>query len=160
MLKSKMPAINDQEGHRVPAGLPPVVDAHVHVFPHDIFAAVWKWFDEHAWPIRYRFNTSRLIQYLLSRGIHHVVGLQYAHKPGIARELNQYMAATSREFRGHFTGMATVFPGEAHAEDLLQEAFDWSDAFAWKDSIAFAILIVILVVKPTGLLGKPVREKV
>jgi len=43
---------------------------------------------------------------------------------------------------------------------LLQEAFDWSGAFAWKDSIAFAILIVILVVKPTGLLGKPVREKV
>ena len=43
---------------------------------------------------------------------------------------------------------------------LLQEMLGWEDAFAWKDAIAFALLIVILVVKPTGLLGKPMREKV
>jgi branched-chain amino acid transport system permease protein len=42
---------------------------------------------------------------------------------------------------------------------LLQEA-GWASAFAWKDAIAFALLIVILLVKPTGLLGRPVREKV
>ena len=28
------------------------------------------------------------------------------------------------------------------------------------DAIVFAVLIVVLLVKPTGLLGKPVREKV
>ena len=43
---------------------------------------------------------------------------------------------------------------------LLQEAFNWSGAFAWKDAIAFVLLIIILVVKPTGLMGKPMREKV
>jgi branched-chain amino acid transport system permease protein len=42
----------------------------------------------------------------------------------------------------------------------LREIFGWQAAFAWKDAIAFALLIVILVVKPTGLLGKPMREKV
>ena len=42
---------------------------------------------------------------------------------------------------------------------LLREA-GWQESFAWKDAIAFALLIVILVVKPTGLLGKPIREKV
>ena len=36
----------------------------------------------------------------------------------------------------------------------------WQEAFAWKDAIAFALLIIILVVKPTGLLGRPQREKV
>jgi len=41
----------------------------------------------------------------------------------------------------------------------LQEA-GWDGAFAWKDAIAFALLIVILVFKPTGLLGRVVREKV
>ncbi|MHC5012503.1 MAG: branched-chain amino acid ABC transporter permease [Planctomycetota bacterium] len=40
------------------------------------------------------------------------------------------------------------------------QKFGWQEAFAWKDAIAFAFLIVILVVKPTGLLGKPQREKV
>ncbi len=41
----------------------------------------------------------------------------------------------------------------------LKEA-GWEGAFAWKDAIAFALLILILVFKPTGLLGRPVREKV
>jgi hypothetical protein len=45
MLKPNMPSIRDEEGATVPNGLPPVVDAHVHVFPHDIFAAIWDWFD-------------------------------------------------------------------------------------------------------------------
>jgi branched-chain amino acid transport system permease protein len=42
---------------------------------------------------------------------------------------------------------------------LLQKA-GWQEAFAWKDAIAFTLLILILLVKPTGLLGRPVREKV
>ena len=29
-----------------------------------------------------------------------------------------------------------------------------------KDALTFAVLIIMLVVKPTGLLGKPIREKV
>jgi len=55
---------------------------------------------------------------------------------------------------GLILGLAeSVFPF------LLQQA-GWESAFAWKDAIAFALLIVILVVKPTGLLGRPMREKV
>ena len=30
----------------------------------------------------------------------------------------------------------------------------------WKDGVVFAILIVVLLVKPTGILGRPVTEKV
>jgi branched-chain amino acid transport system permease protein len=43
---------------------------------------------------------------------------------------------------------------------FLLQRMGWSAAFAWKDSIAFVLLIIILVWKPTGLLGKPVRVKV
>jgi branched-chain amino acid transport system permease protein len=49
------------------------------------------------------------------------------------------------------------------AESVLPYALKeagWEEAFAWKDAIAFALLILILVFKPTGLLGRPVREKV
>ncbi len=31
-----MPSINDLEDSKVPAGLPPLIDAHVHIFPHNI----------------------------------------------------------------------------------------------------------------------------
>ncbi len=124
MLESNLPMMDDEEGNAVPVGLLPVMDAHVHIFPGKIFSAVWKWFDVHAWHIRYQMTSSGLLEFLLSRGIGHIVALQYAHKPGIARALNQYMTAKCQAFPGKITGLATVFPGEKDAEIILQEAFD------------------------------------
>jgi len=123
MLKPNLPGIDDEEGERVPQGLPSVIDAHVHIFPCNIFSAIWAWFDENAWPIRYRLSSSDVIAYLLSHGMSHVVALQYAHKSGIARMLNQHMVETCREFPGRVTGMAAVFPGEENAGEILREAF-------------------------------------
>ncbi len=124
MLKPNLPGIDDEEGKRIPEGLPFVVDAHVHVFPGNIFSALWAWFDENAWPIRYRLSTSAALDYLLSRGVSHVIALQYAHKPGISRMLNRYMVEKCREFPGRVTGIAAVFPGEESVEEILKEAFD------------------------------------
>jgi branched-chain amino acid transport system permease protein len=42
----------------------------------------------------------------------------------------------------------------------LREGLGWQAAFAWKDAIAFGLLILILVFRPTGILGRPAREKV
>ena len=123
MLGPHLPSLDDAEGERVPQGIPPVVDAHVHIFPADIFSSIWAWFDENAWPIRYRLSSSGAIAYLLSRGVRHVVALQYAHKPGMARMLNQHMVETCRAFPGRVTGMAAVFPGEENAGEVLKEAF-------------------------------------
>ena len=124
MLKPNMPSINDPEDARVPSGLPPVVDAHVHVFPGNILIAIRRWFERHAWPIRYRLTSAEIFAFLLSRGVRHVVALQYAHRPGIARQLNRYMAEKCDEFPGRVTGLASVFPGEPDAPGILQEAFD------------------------------------
>lgn len=124
MLQPKMPFLNDAEGERIPSGLTCVIDSHVHLFPESIFSAVWKWFDSHAWHIRYQQSSSQLIDFLLSHGVHHVVGLQYAHKPGIARLLNEYMHDKVKQFDGQLTGLATVYPGEKGAVEVLQEAFD------------------------------------
>ncbi len=124
MLKPEMPSISDREDDRLPSGLPAVVDAHVHVFPPNLFGAVWQWFDENAWPIRYRMTTRQIFDFLLGRGLRYIVALQYAHKPGIANQLNQYMADECRGYHGKVTGMATVFPGEDNAARILQQAFD------------------------------------
>ena len=124
MLRPNMPAVNDREGARIPYNLPAVIDAHVHIFPGNISAAIQKWFDKNAWPIRYQLTSSRILAFLLSRGIGHVIALQYAHKPGIAAGLNRYMAEKCAEFDNRVTGLATVFPGEDKAEEILQQAFD------------------------------------
>jgi len=123
MLSPNLPSIDDEEGKRIPEKLPRVLDAHVHIFPGSIFSAIWTWFDENAWPIRYRLSASDVLAYLLSRGVSHVMALQYAHKPGISRMLNQYMVDRCREFPGRVTGMAAVFPGEENAGEILKEAF-------------------------------------
>lgn len=124
MMKPKMPSYNEDEGTKIPAGLPSVIDAHVHIFPRKIFSAVWKWFDENAWHIRYQMTSSQIFEFLLSRGIKHIIALQYAHKPGIARQLNEYMSRECENFDSRVTGLASIFPGEENAENILQEAFD------------------------------------
>jgi len=37
MLRPNLPFFNDREGAKVPAGLPDIVDAHVHIFPKAFF---------------------------------------------------------------------------------------------------------------------------
>jgi hypothetical protein len=89
-----------------------------------MFKAVRRWFDENAWHIRYQLSTSQVFDFLLSRGVSHIIALQYAHTPGIAGQLNQYLANICRQYSNRVTGMATVFPGEKNAGTILQEAFD------------------------------------
>ncbi len=43
---------------------------------------------------------------------------------------------------------------------MLRDWAGWGAAFAWKDAIAFALLILFLLVRPTGLFGRPLRVKV
>lgn len=122
MLSAPLRPINDPEGLSVPRGLPPVVDAHIHLFPEDVFSSIFQWFDRFGWPIRYRLKSEEIVEYLLSRGIRHLVALSYAHRPGLAWELNAYMAEICSRFP-QVTGMATVLPGEPEARKVLEEAF-------------------------------------
>ena len=117
-----LPGLSDPEGARLPSTLPPVVDAHVHLFPDRVFEAIWRWFDRHGWPIRYPLHSPQVLDFLFSRGVEQVVALHYAHKPGMARALNAYVAELCRQDR-RVIGLATVFPGEPEAPALLREAF-------------------------------------
>ncbi len=123
MLQTPLPALDDREQDHVPKTLPAVIDAHVHLFPENLFASIWQWFEKFGWPIRYHLKSNEVLEFLLSRGVRHIVGLHYAHRPGVARELNAYMAQLCRNFP-QLTGMATVYPGEDSAGHILTEAFD------------------------------------
>ena len=121
-LTLPLPALNDEEGAHLPRSLPPVVDAHVHLFPDGVFEAIWRWFDTHGWPIRYKLHTPKVVDFLFTRGVSRFVALHYAHKPGMARALNEYVAAVQRS-DARVIGLATVFPGEPGARALLRDAF-------------------------------------
>ena len=115
-------AVNDPEGARLPASLPPVIDGHVHLFPDPVFEAIWRWFDVHAWPVRYKLRAREVVRFLLDRGVERIVALMYAHKPGLARPFNDFMAEIARD-EPRVVGMATVMPGEPGAARILEDAF-------------------------------------
>lgn len=122
MLSGPLQLVNDPESRWIPESLPFVVDAHVHVFPDELFAAIKAWFDKFAWPIRYVLSADEVADFLLSHGVGHVIALHYAHKPGIARKLNAFMADFCTRHPG-VSGTATVFPGEKNASAILETAF-------------------------------------
>lgn len=118
-----LPAVNDEEGPRLPDALPEVIDAHVHLFPDRMFEAIWSWFDNFGWPIRYKLKAQEVIRFQLSRGVSKIVALHYAHKEGIARRLNAFMAELVRN-EPRVVGVATCYPGEPDAALILEEGWD------------------------------------
>lgn len=117
------PALHDPEGERLAHDLPPVVDAHVHLFDDATFAKIWHWFEHHGWPIRYPLRSPRVLQFLKERGLSRIVGLCYSHRPGLSRPMNRYMAELQASDPGFLVGLGTVLPGEEGAGDIVREAF-------------------------------------
>lgn len=98
-----------------------IIDAHVHVFPDRVFEAIWRWFDKYGWDIRYRLHARETLRFLLDRGISHVIGLHYAHIPGMAEALNRFASELAEE-EPRLIPCATVLPGEPDARRILDEA--------------------------------------
>jgi len=117
---AKLPALDDPEGERVPDHLR-VIDAHVHLFPDDVFAAIRRWFDENAWQPRYRLSAALAVDFLLERGVERVVALTYSHKPGLAERLNRFMADIASSSPA-VAALGTVLPGEPGARGIVARA--------------------------------------
>lgn len=75
------------------------VDCHVHLFPDELFGAIGRWFTDVGWELPYPCGSAGVIEYLDSFGVQRFWALPYAHKPGIARGLNTYLADLARRHR-------------------------------------------------------------
>lgn len=121
LAQGPLPGLDDLPGRAVPQDAPPVLDLHVHLFPDKLFRAIWGWLESYAWPVRYKLSSPDLLRYLLHKGLEKVTGLPYAHKIGVSRELNSYMAGLcAREPR--LIGFATLYPGEEHQQEIFRQA--------------------------------------
>ncbi len=116
-----LPGSSEPERARVAKELPPVIDGHVHVFPDPVFDALWRWFEAHAWPIRYKLRAPDTMRFLFDRGVQNIVALHYGHKNGMSRSLNHFVAELAKT-EPRMIPFATVLPGEPEAADVLREA--------------------------------------
>ena len=93
----RLPATDDHvPGFLNDLGLPGLVDVHVHSMPAAVQAKVWAAFDaldDPPWPITYRHDEDRRLAILRDLGVVRHTTLAYAHKPGMARWLNDHTLA-------------------------------------------------------------------
>ncbi|MGZ6125907.1 MAG: amidohydrolase family protein [Myxococcales bacterium] len=98
-----------------------IVDAHVHLHPDRLAEAIRRWFDTHAWSIRYRSGVDEAVRTLREGGVQRMVALPYVHKPGLARALNDFTLELARR-HAEVLPCCTVFPGEEGEEEILEQA--------------------------------------
>ena len=97
-------------------------DAHAHFFPPKLFNSIWKYFEEHYWPIHYKNTSENLALKLMSDfRVKHFLTLNYAHKPGTARSLNDWTHSfcSSPELKGVAIPFGSIHPGD---ENRIEEA--------------------------------------
>jgi predicted TIM-barrel fold metal-dependent hydrolase len=88
------------------------VDAHTHLHPPRLFAAIRRWFDEHTdWDLRGPSEPDEIVAALRAAGVERFAFFSYAHRSGMARELNRWI----RDVGARFPDGIPL--GTVHAED-------------------------------------------
>jgi predicted TIM-barrel fold metal-dependent hydrolase len=107
-------------------GLPGLFDIHVHFLPDRMMRRVWAHFASGSpligreWPIIYRWSDEDRVAWLESLGVKAFPALAYAHRPGMAADLNDWTLAFASATPGCVPS-ATFFP-EADAVAYTQAA--------------------------------------
>ena len=96
-------------------GVPGLADVHTHFLPPRMLRKVWGYFDRGgplvgvSWPIRYKWSDEERVAHLRGMGVRMFSALAYAHRPGMAAELNAWTMAFARAAPGCLPS-ATFYP--------------------------------------------------
>ena len=99
----------------------PCIDAHVHLHPPRLAAAIERHFGRERWVTAHPFEPARVADTLAERGVARFCFFSYAHKPGMARELNRWVAATAAGLTGA-VGFGTLHPDDPDLDAVAREA--------------------------------------
>jgi predicted TIM-barrel fold metal-dependent hydrolase len=90
-----------------------------------LFAAIRRWFAERGvWELDHPTEPRAVAAALAASGVERFVFCSYAHKPGMARELNAWLAQTSRELDRFGLPLATVMLDDPDPLGDLRAALD------------------------------------
>jgi predicted TIM-barrel fold metal-dependent hydrolase len=100
-----------------------MIDFHVHLFPDNIFDAIWRKLNKlYGITILYKYYYKQSIEYLTAHDIQYIVYSNYAHKKGIARWLNNWNKNVLAEFENLYC-FAAYHPDDenalVYAEEIL-----------------------------------------
>lgn len=103
-----------------------IIDVHCHFFPHPLFKAIWNYFENYAWNISYKGTPENLSNELKRLGVKCHSLLNYAHKPGIAKDLNKWTSEFAKKNQSTLP-FFTIHPEDSDnylmAGELLEKGF-------------------------------------
>ena len=104
-------------------GRPGLADVHTHFLPPRMQRRVWAHFDQagplvgRPWPIRYRGSEAERVAELGALGVRMFTALAYAHRPGMAADLNTWTLDFAARTPGCLPS-ATFFPEPSVLADV------------------------------------------
>jgi len=101
-----------------------VVDMHVHLHPERLGRAIQRVFvEEHGWSMVHSFDPVAVVDALRTHGVERFCFFSYAHKPGMARSLNGWIAETASRFPEAIP-LGTVHVDDGDLAEATAEALD------------------------------------
>jgi predicted TIM-barrel fold metal-dependent hydrolase len=98
-------------------------DAHVHLHPPRLATAITEWFARENWHAAHPFEPEAVAETLSARGVERFCFFTYAHRPGMARALNQWVAETAARYP-QAVALGTLHPGDADLAGVVRDAID------------------------------------
>ena len=95
---------------------------HSHFFPEKLFDSIWEYFKRRNWSIRYQDSPDGLARTLTGFGVARFTVYNYAHRPGMAAELNTWTDAFARRNPAAIP-FATVLPDDEGNVEMLEKLF-------------------------------------
>jgi predicted TIM-barrel fold metal-dependent hydrolase len=105
------------------------IDIHTHLHPDWLARAIRRWFAERSdWKLEYPTDPDWVAGFLAEQGVERFVYFSYAHKPGIAREINAWLHATAQRLPAGLP-LGTIHPDDP---DMLEVADEALEAYRFK----------------------------
>jgi len=102
----------------------PAIDAHTHLFPERLASAIREALtEETAWEFDHPVEREAVEAILTEAGVERYVALPYAHKPGVAADLNGWLCERARE-SARLLPFATVHPDDEDVAGVVARAFE------------------------------------
>ncbi len=100
----------------------PCIDVHVHLHPERLAGAIARHFAEHVgWHAAHPWDPDQVAATLAARGVTRFCFFSYAHKPGIARSINEWVAKTAGRLPQAIP-LGTVHAGDGDLVAAVDEA--------------------------------------
>jgi len=100
-----------------------IIDIHVHLHPPRLFKAIRLWFAENTdWDLQHATTPEEVCKVLRENNVERFAFCSYAHKPGMAEELNDWLLKTAVEIQLYGLPLATVHVEDDNNVQMLDNA--------------------------------------